>query len=616
MTIRADCNESGINRFNFLVFIVTVFLYLNTKQNHQRMKLSFCCSLVLFTLITTTAFSQTKPIEFRDAQKNFRLLLPPNWQKQEANGNLVLYYIAPGFSVNDPDAPSFFIETGTMSAGYETITIDSLAVLEKAITEKTSKKIEFISSVIDQLQNIKWWKSRLSFHVTKKESTEYLKFKTIHNKRTYTITYKAGNSNFDTYMAFIMQYVKSFMFLTYDATLYDGETKDPVDKYSSQLQSIKGIYNQRLSNGIDTWITIASDDNKNFTITEKRSLIQYGKTNSFEAVMRLDTIDEGYFQVYDDEVKKADSGIFWLKINYSLTPVKDAKNNITKLRGLAFFSDTAMGMYQVELLNQQPVVVVTKDNKTNPPAPPPAKDESVKFVYDSLHKPYKYYLLNYDNKGYSIRNNKPVTVGTPVSILEFGQHRMLTGFKTTTAIKGKVDDESIYEYFTYLDKKPSLVSSFVFPLAVTGIKNAEYKTISHTQITNKTELDSIAKWVRQSKNVTDFIKKIQYRWDENGLPAISKLKMEAYTVDIPGLEAILVVYQSQTPFEQLPYQFIAMVINKKVYPVSGECSNVTDIYKLGNNYFLRSEWESCSGDDSESAIYEIRPKGLITEVDK
>jgi hypothetical protein len=241
-------------------------------------------------------------------------------------------------------------------------------------------------------------------------------------------------------------------------------------------------------------------------------------------------------------------------------------------------------------------------------------DSAPKFTFDATHKPYKYAMLHYDNKGYSLSSSKAgYNAGIAVAVLDFAGKKIHTGMKTTTSKKAQDEYGTAY-WKTYLSGRPVSSNSYVSFLAILNYKGQSYQSVWGKRLTDKAIMEKAHNTISKSVSVTNFIKKNTF--EEDGPVSLSKEKLVLYTLDIPGLEATIACYKGdEYMLAQLPYVMTVIIINGKAYPIAGNCSNIHDVYKLGENYFIRSDWEPCNQDESRAAIYEIRPTGLVKEVD-
>ncbi len=240
---------------------------------------------------------------------------------------------------------------------------------------------------------------------------------------------------------------------------------------------------------------------------------------------------------------------------------------------------------------------------------PPATTEAEAKNVVELHQPYKYASLYQSEKGFALRADMKKDV--PVTILDFSGKKLFTF--TTTAKKEKISIEGgEEEVLTYLNGTPSTNTPYVNMVGILNYSGTTYTSIMGDTLTDVTSISKIHQKIKKDIGIQKLIKEYEDPEEaQSGFFATSTPKV--FKLDsLP--DAYLVCYKKSGFYlEPLPYFLVVYVTKDSVYPVAGNCSNVSDVYQLDDACFIYSEWEPCDGDESNTTIYQLTKDGFKKE---
>lgn len=231
------------------------------------------------------------------------------------------------------------------------------------------------------------------------------------------------------------------------------------------------------------------------------------------------------------------------------------------------------------------------------------------FNIDKSHKPYKYALL-YATPNDQLALLGKYPIGVTVTILNNKTGKTIL---CKTASVKKYESEFTGEAVaTILDKpifaKKSEEHSFT---AVFSSKNVGFQMINRTLIQDEVKIQNIDNLIKQGGYLVNLLKQYDQAKFEAGYLDILKSKTPiVHHLNISGADVNVVTYKFNE--NETGPRFIE--VNSKIFPLSGQCSFLDfQVYKYGNNYFIKSNSGACETGYIIAEIFEIREDSVIKE---
>lgn len=216
---------------------------------------------------------------------------------------------------------------------------------------------------------------------------------------------------------------------------------------------------------------------------------------------------------------------------------------------------------------------------------------------------FSHALIYISKKGQVCLLDKQI-LGSNVTLLNLKSKSIFTC--NTVSIKSEIDDHGNKVIYTLLNKQPP--ESEQEQLSNTAILNADltnFKIIEAQQNKKNSFISDIDKKIKSGKYLEKLIK-------QNGeltlvneyLDSLKLHSPVAYDVMVSGKTSTIVEYDNFMSNDSIGPRFL--VINSKIFPLSGQCSGRFFVYQLGNRYFINSPSSCCECGLKAEETFEIK----------
>ncbi|HEU4573604.1 MAG TPA: hypothetical protein VFS36_01275 [Chitinophagaceae bacterium] len=297
--------------------------------------------LHLFCLLHFFVSAQNDRSYFRDNNNTYQIFSPNDWI-YNGNTNDPIAFETKAPTTSDKDFPPMIVleiepvETYGKQISLEQIRQDDIETTKK----QSGDKLTINQDGYKIFNNKKWWMFSISEKISRKKTYRYFILKTLHNRYTYSIAFRADKEDFDTYFAKAVDAMFSFMFLTSDHTYYGNNSSViEADQAKNLLRPFEGKYVLSTTNGITNTIQsiiIGKEAGGTYNAKEIREITYNGAKVGFEAELRPEHIDGSSITLSTDSIILINNGTYWKKVIYELH--KDANG----LSGKMIFSKDSL----------------------------------------------------------------------------------------------------------------------------------------------------------------------------------------------------------------------------------------------------------------------------------
>jgi len=214
------------------------------------------------------------------------------------------------------------------------------------------------------------------------------------------------------------------------------------------------------------------------------------------------------------------------------------------------------------------------------------------------------HALIYTSKNGQVCLYDKQTLGLTVFLVNLKSKSIFTC--KTVSIKSEIDEEGEKITYTTLDKQPSKIEQE--NLSNTAILNANstyLKIIEAKQNNKQSYISDLDKKIKQGKYLEKLIKQNAELTPINEYMDSLKLRLPvAYDVLMLGKTITLIEYEMFIGTGTIGPRFL--VINSKIFPLSGQCSGRFFFYQLDNRFFINSPSSCCECGLNAEETFEIK----------
>ncbi len=200
------------------------------------------------------------------------------------------------------------------------------------------------------------------------------------------------------------------------------------------------------------------------------------------------------------------------------------------------------------------------------------------------------------------------TLGSTVTLLNLNNKSIFTC--KTVSIKSEIDEQGEKVTYTTIDRQPpKSEQEYLSNTAILNAKTTDFKIIEAKSNKNQTYISDIDKKIKDEKYLEKIIKENAESTPTQEYLDTLKLRLPvAYDILISGKTITLIEYDNFISTGSIGPRFL--VINSKIFPLSGQCSGTFFIYKLDNRYFINSPSNCCECGLNAQETFEIKGNGV------